>query len=98
MRQHHGAHPRMGATDVCPLIPVAGITLEECAALARQLAERIANELQVPCYCYEAAAKTPERKNLAICRKGEYEGLAERIVSQNVPSNLLGKNLSVLKR
>ena len=79
MRQHHGAHPRMGATDVCPLIPVAGITLEECAALARQLAERIANELQVPCYCYEAAAKTPERKNLAICRKGEYEGLAERM-------------------
>ena len=79
MRQHHGAHPRMGATDVCPLIPVAGITLEECAALARKLAERIANELQVPCYCYEAAAKTPERKNLAICRKGEYEGLAERM-------------------
>ena len=79
MRQHHGAHPRMGAADVCPLIPVAGITLEECAALARQLAERIANELQVPCYCYEAAAKTPERKNLAICRKGEYEGLPQRM-------------------
>ena len=79
MRQHHGAHPRMGATDVCPLIPVAGITLEECAVLARQLAERIANELQVPCYCYEAAAKTPERKNLAICRKGEYEGLPQRM-------------------
>ncbi len=79
MRQHHGAHPRMGATDVCPLIPVAGITLEECAELARKLAERIANELQVPCYCYEAAARTPERRNLAICRKGEYEGLAERM-------------------
>lgn len=81
MRQHHGAHPRMGATDVCPLIPVAGITLEECARLARQLAERIAAELNVPCYCYEAAAATPERKNLAVCRKGEYEGLPERMTS-----------------
>lgn len=79
MRQHHGAHPRMGATDVLPLIPVEGITLEECAALARKLAERIANELAVPCYCYEAAAYTEERQNLAICRKGEYEGLAERM-------------------
>lgn len=81
MRQHHGAHPRMGATDVCPLIPVAGITLEECARLARQLAERIAAELKVPCYCYEAAAATPERKNLAVCRKGEYEGLPERMTT-----------------
>lgn len=81
MRQHHGAHPRMGATDVCPLIPVAGITLEECARLARQLAERIAAELKVPCYCYEAAAATPERKNLAVCRKGEYEGLPERMTN-----------------
>ena len=79
MRHHHGAHPRMGATDVCPLIPVSGITLEECAVLARKLAERIANELQIPCYCYEAAARTPERRNLAICRTGEYEGLAERM-------------------
>lgn len=79
MRQHHGAHPRMGATDVCPLIPVSGITLEECAELARKLAERIATELQVPCYCYEAAARTLERRNLAICRKGEYEGLQERM-------------------
>lgn len=79
MRQHHGAHPRMGATDVCPLIPVSGITLEECAELARKLAECIATELKVPCYCYEAAARTPERKNLAICRKGEYEGLQERM-------------------
>ena len=82
MRQHHGAHPRMGATDVCPLIPVAGITLEECARLARQLAERIATELKVPCYCYEAAAATPERKNLAVCRKGEYERLPERMTAQ----------------
>lgn len=86
MRQHHGAHPRMGATDVCPLIPVSGITLEECAELARKLAERIATELKVPCYCYEAAARTPERKNLAICRKGEYEGLQERMtVEKDAP-------------
>lgn len=79
MRNHHGAHPRMGATDVCPLIPVSGITLEECAALARMLAERAATELHIPCYCYEAAAFTPERKNLAVCRQGEYEGLADRM-------------------
>ncbi|MDE6094816.1 MAG: glutamate formimidoyltransferase [Muribaculaceae bacterium] len=79
MRNHHGAHPRMGATDVCPLIPVSGISLEECAALARKLAERAANELNIPCYCYEAAAFSPERKNLAVCRQGEYEGLADRL-------------------
>ena len=83
MRQHHGAHPRMGATDVCPLIPIAGITLEECAELARKLAERIANEAGIPCYCYEAAAFTPERRNLAVCRKGEYEALAEKLVSKD---------------
>lgn len=79
MRKHHGAHPRMGATDVCPLIPVSGITLEECAELARQLAKRISDEVGIPTYCYEAAAFTPERKNLAVCRQGEYEGLAERL-------------------
>ena len=79
MRQHHGAHPRSGATDVLPLIPVAGITLEECAALARQLAERMYKELGIPCYCYEAAAFKPERKNLAVCREGEYEALPEKM-------------------
>lgn len=79
MRHHHGAHPRMGATDVCPLIPVSGITLEECAELARGLAKRASEELGIPCYCYEAAAFTPERKNLAVCREGEYEGLPERL-------------------
>ena len=83
MRRHHGAHPRMGATDVLPIVPVSGITLEECAELARKLAKRIADELSVPCYCYEAAALKPERKNLAICRKGEYEGLAERVGDEN---------------
>ena len=79
MRNHKGAHPRMGATDVCPLIPIAGITLEECAELARQLAKRIADELHVPTYCYEAAAFTPERRNLAVCRAGEYEALPEKM-------------------
>ncbi|MDE5869659.1 MAG: glutamate formimidoyltransferase, partial [Muribaculaceae bacterium] len=79
MRTHHGAHPRMGATDVCPLIPVSGITLEECAELARELARRASEELNIPCYCYEAAAYTPERKNLAVCREGEYEGLPQRM-------------------
>ena len=81
MRQHHGAHPRSGATDVLPLIPVSGITLEECAALARSLAERLWKELGIPCYCYEAAAFKPERKNLAVCREGEYEALPEKMAS-----------------
>lgn len=78
MRKHKGAHPRMGATDVLPLVPVAGVTLEECAEMARELAKRIATELHIPIYCYEAAAYTPERKNLAVCREGEYEALAQR--------------------
>ncbi len=82
MRQHKGAHPRMGACDVLPLIPVAGVTLEECAAMARKLAERIADELKVPTYCYEAAAFTPERKNLAVCRAGEYEALPEKLADE----------------
>ncbi len=79
MRTHHGAHPRSGALDVLPLIPVSGITLEECASLARSLAERLYRELGIPCYCYEAAAFKPERKNLAVCRAGEYEALPEKI-------------------
>ena len=79
MRLHHGAHPRLGATDVLPLVPVSGITIEECAELARKLAERIYTELGIPCYCYEAAALKPERKNLAVCRAGEYEALPERM-------------------
>ncbi len=79
MRQHHGAHPRSGATDVLPLIPVSGITLEECAELARKLAERLFKELGIPCYCNEAAAYKPERRNLAVCRAGEYEALPEKM-------------------
>ena len=82
MRHHKGAHPRMGATDVLPLVPVSGITLEECAALARELARRIADELHVPTYCYEAAAFRPERRNLAVCRAGEYEALPKKLAHE----------------
>ena len=82
MRQHKGAHPRMGACDVCPLIPVSGITLEECAEIARALAKRISEETNVPTYCYEAAAFTPERRNLAVCRAGEYEALPEKMMDE----------------
>lgn len=85
MRKHKGAHPRMGATDVLPLVPVSGVTLEQCAAMARELAERISRELAVPTYCYEAAAFTEERKNLAVCRQGEYEGLAKRFGTADAP-------------
>jgi len=78
MKQQTGEHPRMGATDVCPLVPIAGITMEETVAYARKLAERIGKELAIPVYCYENAALSPERKNLANCRSGEYEGLKEK--------------------
>jgi glutamate formiminotransferase / formiminotetrahydrofolate cyclodeaminase len=79
MSKHHGAHPRMGATDVCPFVPVAGITMDETVFYARKVAERIGHELGIPVYCYENAAYTPERKNLANCRSGEYEGLRKKL-------------------
>jgi glutamate formiminotransferase/formiminotetrahydrofolate cyclodeaminase len=79
MTKHHGTHPRMGATDVCPLIPVSGITMNETVTYARKLAERIGNELQIPVYCYENAAYDDKRRNLANCRAGEYEGLGRKI-------------------
>lgn len=79
MRVHKGEHPRMGATDVLPLIPISGITLAECATLARELAQRIAEELAIPTYCYEESAFIPERRNLAVCRAGEYEALPEKL-------------------
>ena len=82
MTKHKGAHPRFGATDVCPLIPVSNITMEETVDYARKLAERIGKELQIPVYCYEFAAFTPKRKNLAVCRAGEYEALGERLGSE----------------
>jgi glutamate formiminotransferase/formiminotetrahydrofolate cyclodeaminase len=79
MRKHKGEHPRMGATDVCPFVPIRGISNEEAVALARQLAERVAKELDIPVYLYEYAATEPKRKSLANIRAGEYEGLAEKI-------------------
>jgi glutamate formiminotransferase / formiminotetrahydrofolate cyclodeaminase len=75
MRKHKGEHPRMGATDVCPFVPVANISMEECAALAHALGKRVGSELGIPGYFYESAALRQERKNLAVCRSGEYEGL-----------------------
>jgi glutamate formiminotransferase/formiminotetrahydrofolate cyclodeaminase len=80
MRKHTGEHPRMGATDVCPLIPVANISMEETAEWAKKLGERVGNELAIPVYLYEAAQKNPERKNLSIIRAGEYEGFSKKIL------------------
>jgi glutamate formiminotransferase/formiminotetrahydrofolate cyclodeaminase len=82
MRGHHGDHPRFGATDVCPLVPVAGVTMEETAEYARQLAKRVGTELGIPVFCYENSAFKPERRNLANCRQGEYEALKERICTK----------------
>jgi glutamate formiminotransferase / formiminotetrahydrofolate cyclodeaminase len=79
MSKHHGAHPRMGATDVCPFVPVSGITMEETVIIARKVAERIGAELGIPVYCYENAARKSERRNLASCRSGEYEGLRKKL-------------------
>jgi len=79
MRKHKGAHSRIGATDVCPLVPVSGVTMEDCIQLAKELGERVARELGIPVYLYEQAAQNPERENLANIRKGEYEGLQEKL-------------------
>ena len=79
MRGHAGAHPRMGACDVCPFIPVEGVTMDDCAELARRLGERVGRELKVPVYLYEHAASRPARRNLAVVRKGEYEGLEKKL-------------------
>jgi glutamate formiminotransferase/formiminotetrahydrofolate cyclodeaminase len=79
MRNHHGDHPRQGATDVCPLIPVSNITMDEVVGYAHKLAQRIGTELNIPIYCYEEAAQVPERRNLAYCRTGEYESLSSRL-------------------
>ena len=89
MRQHHGAYPRSGATDVLPLVPVSGVSLEECAEMARTLAERMFRELGIPCYCYEAAAFKPERRNLAVCRAGEYELIVSNV--KKIPLKRLKK-------
>jgi glutamate formiminotransferase/formiminotetrahydrofolate cyclodeaminase len=82
MSRHKGEHPRFGATDVCPFVPVSNITMEETAVYARKLAERVGKELGIPVYCYENAAFTDERRNLANCRSGEYEGLPKKLKDQ----------------
>lgn len=79
MRHHKGAHPRFGATDVLPFVPVSGVSMEDCAEIARQVGQRIGAELGIPVYLYEHAASRPERRNLSRVREGEYEGLAERL-------------------
>jgi len=79
MSKHQGSHPRMGATDVCPFVPVSGISEQECVALSKEVAQRVGEELGIPVYLYEKSAQTPQRKNLAIIRQGEYEGLAEKL-------------------
>ena len=79
MRNHTGSHPRMGATDVCPFVPVNGVSTEECIELAKEVAKRVGDELQIPIYLYEKSAQTPDRENLAVIRKGEYEALEEKL-------------------
>jgi glutamate formiminotransferase/formiminotetrahydrofolate cyclodeaminase len=79
MTGHSGAHPRHGATDVCPFVPVRGVTMQECVEIARRVGQRIGEELQIPVYLYEEAALLPERRNLAHCRKGEYEALSDKL-------------------
>lgn len=83
MSNHHGEHPRMGATDVCPLIPISGISMDETVALAHQLGKRVGAELNIPVYMYEAAATKPDRQNLATIRAGEYEGLPSKLNNAN---------------
>ncbi len=79
MRQHHGEHPRFGAADVCPLVPVSGISMEETVVWAKILARRVGEELGIPVYCYEYAAGSEEKRSLANCRSGEYEGLRQKL-------------------
>src|SRR5436190_17086375 len=79
MGKHKGEHPRMGATDVCPLIPIANISMEETAEFAKKLGERVAKELNIPVYLYEAAQSNTARKNLSVIRTGEYEGFFKKI-------------------
>jgi len=85
MSKHRGEHPRMGATDVCPFVPVRGVSMADCIEVAHALGKRVGEELGIPGYFYENAAKTPERKNLAVCRKGQYEGLAKLTTTQGAP-------------
>lgn len=95
MRHHQGEHPRIGATDVLPLVPLKNITLAECAGLARGLAERIYKELGIPTYCYEAAAYLSEHVNLADCRRGEYEGLQQKMLDPVMRPDFGGEEYTV---
>ncbi len=79
MREHKGEHPRLGATDVVPFIPITGVTMDDCVKLANEYGRRVASELKIPIYLYEEAARSPQRQNLADVRKGEYEGLAKKL-------------------
>ncbi|KAA3617737.1 MAG: glutamate formimidoyltransferase [Calditrichaeota bacterium] len=79
MTKHQGSHPRMGATDVCPFVPVSGVSIEECIELSKEVAKRVGDELQIPIYLYEKSAQKPERENLAVVRKGEYEALEAKL-------------------
>ncbi len=79
MAKHKGAHPRMGATDVCPFVPVSGVTMADCVEIARKLGKRVGEDLAIPAYLYEEAAASPERRSLAYIREGEYEGLSEKL-------------------
>jgi glutamate formiminotransferase/formiminotetrahydrofolate cyclodeaminase len=83
MSKHRGTHPRLGALDVCPFVPVAGVTIDECVAIAKEVGRRLGEELQIPVYLYEYAATRPERKNLANIRAGEYEGLPQKLADPN---------------
>ncbi|MCP4580657.1 MAG: glutamate formimidoyltransferase [candidate division Zixibacteria bacterium] len=84
MEKHSGEHPRMGATDVCPFIPVSGVTMKTCIAMAKRLGERVGKELEIPVYLYESAATRPDRENLAVVRKGEYEAIRDEIATNPV--------------
>ena len=84
MRRHKGSHPRMGATDVCPFVPVSGVSTEDCINLSIEVAKRIGNELGIPVYLYEKSAQSPERENLANIRMGEYEALEEKLKKPGV--------------
>ena len=79
MSKHSGTHPRIGATDVCPLIPIKGVTIDDCIKYSHELADRVGKQLKIPVYLYENSAKNPDRKNLALIREGEYEGLEKKL-------------------
>lgn len=83
MRNHQGVHPRLGATDVCPFVPIQNVSMQDCVAISEKLGERVARELNIPVYLYEEAARKPERKNLANIRRGEYEGLKKKMQNPN---------------